>query len=66
MEMQNETFKHYINIAFQMPLSQLFPWKLRDENDLPGEIKVSYQNNYGPAHFRGLHNFVYVNDPDSC
>lgn len=44
MERQNETFNDYINVELEMPLSQLFPWELRDENDLPGEIKVSYQN----------------------
>ena len=40
MKMESEIFNHYINVAFEMPLSQLFPREPLDNHDLPGEIKT--------------------------
>ena len=40
----SHTFEYFINITFEMPLSGRFSWELLDNHNLPGGVKILYEN----------------------
>lgn len=44
MRSSNRTFQYFPSIPFEMPLTGRFPWELLDNQGLPGEVRVSYED----------------------
>ena len=39
-----DKFQYYTNVSYTMPGSERFPWEYLDVHDLPGGVKVLYEN----------------------
>lgn len=54
----SHTFEYFINITFEMPLSGRFSWELLDNHNLPGGVKILYENPGDSTLNSRLNNFV--------
>ena len=44
MKRENLTFEYFTDVAFEMPLSGMFPWEVLDNHNLPDEVRITYEH----------------------
>jgi len=54
----NRTFEYFTDVAFEMPLSGLFPWELLDNHNLPAGIRIAYEHPENSVQGFRLNTFV--------